>query len=420
MPQDRRHLACPGRWGSRCAAGARPREPVDAPPDAGHGRARDPAWSTRPPPGRPHELVHRVELLLDHWGGRAARGPAPGRARGPRPQGDGDAAAHRRAHRRAARRGRRGGRPPRPGPTRPSWTRRGCRPTPTTAWRRSRRRPALGRARRRPGSTTPADGSGRHPGAGQDRQRAGPGPRPPLAAPTPAGRRSPRWPRSTRAPCSPPAPGVPSLVARAPWLPAAPAAAPRRRRRLDRRGGRGRSGCSGSGAGRARPRPARRRAGGRRGEPSTPLLPPPVDHVLLQADLTAVAPGPLEDDLARDLAGAGPGRVARRRDRLPLHRALGPARLRRSAGRRSRCTRRSAGPPAPRCPSRLRYLVDDVARTFGTVRVGAVEAFLRSDDEAALAALRARPARRVAAAAPDRADRARQRHPGRRAAAAAA
>ena len=33
-----------------------------------------------------------------------------------------------------------------------------------------------------------------------------------------------------------------------------------------------------------------------------PLLPTPVDHVLLQADLTAVAPGPLEDGLARDLA----------------------------------------------------------------------------------------------------------------------
>ena len=31
------------------------------------------------------------------------------------------------------------------------------------------------------------------------------------------------------------------------------------------------------------------------------LLPEPVDHVLLQADLTAVAPGPLESQLARRL-----------------------------------------------------------------------------------------------------------------------
>ena len=38
-------------------------------------------------------------------------------------------------------------------------------------------------------------------------------------------------------------------------------------------------------------------------------------------------------------------------------------------------------------PQALSYLVDDVARRFGTLRVGAAEAFLRSDDEAALAAL---------------------------------
>ena len=38
-------------------------------------------------------------------------------------------------------------------------------------------------------------------------------------------------------------------------------------------------------------------------------------------------------------------------------------------------------------PQPLEFLVDDVARTFGTVRVGHAEAFLRADDEAALAAL---------------------------------
>ena len=32
------------------------------------------------------------------------------------------------------------------------------------------------------------------------------------------------------------------------------------------------------------------------------LLPAPVDHVLLQADLTAIAPGPLEHELAQQLA----------------------------------------------------------------------------------------------------------------------
>ncbi len=38
-------------------------------------------------------------------------------------------------------------------------------------------------------------------------------------------------------------------------------------------------------------------------------------------------------------------------------------------------------------PQPLTYLVDDTARTFGTVRVGHAEAFLRSDDETALAEL---------------------------------
>ncbi|MPY81405.1 MAG: DNA-binding protein, partial [Actinophytocola sp.] len=32
------------------------------------------------------------------------------------------------------------------------------------------------------------------------------------------------------------------------------------------------------------------------------VLPEPLDHVLLQADLTAVAPGPLRSDIARELA----------------------------------------------------------------------------------------------------------------------
>ena len=79
-----------------------------------------------------------------------------------------------------------------------------------------------------------------------------------------------------------------------------------------------------------------------------PLLPEPVDHVLLQADLTAVAPGPLEQDLARHLGGRR-HRVPRRRDRLPVHRGLGPARLRLGlvGGRGARLHRRR--PRGPRC-----------------------------------------------------------------------
>jgi hypothetical protein len=117
-----------------------------------------------------------------------------------------------------------------------------------------------------------------------------------------------------------------------------------------------------------------------------PWLPEPVEHVLLQADLTAVAPGPLTTDLARRLhlvaevesrGGATvyrftPGSVRRAFDAgwtaEELHGFL-------------------ASVSRTPVPQPLTYLVDDTARTFGTLRVGHAEAFLRSDDEAALTAL---------------------------------
>ena len=122
-----------------------------------------------------------------------------------------------------------------------------------------------------------------------------------------------------------------------------------------------------------------------------PLLPAPVDHVFIQGDLTAVAPGPLEDALARDLAAVAqvesrggatvyrftPASVRHAFDlgwsALEVHEAIGRAVA--EAGGRGEV------------PQALQYLVDDVARTFGRVRVGSVESFLRSDDETALAAL---------------------------------
>ncbi|MDN4173850.1 helicase C-terminal domain-containing protein [Nocardioides sp. SOB77] len=130
------------------------------------------------------------------------------------------------------------------------------------------------------------------------------------------------------------------------------------------------------------------------GEDSAPslaaLLPEPVDHVLLQADLTAVAPGPLESALARrlqvvaDVESRGgatvyrftPGSVRRALDSgwtaVELHDFVGSV---------------SRTP----VPQPLTYLVDDTARTYGAVRVGAVEAFLRSDDTSALTELEHHP-----------------------------
>ena len=118
----------------------------------------------------------------------------------------------------------------------------------------------------------------------------------------------------------------------------------------------------------------------------TPHLPHPVDHVLLQADLTAVAPGPLEAELARHPPPPRRRRVPGWRHRLPLH----PGSVRRAfdAGWSALEVHDFVGSVSRTpVPQPLTYLVDDVARTFGTVRVGQAESFLRADDESALTEL---------------------------------
>ncbi len=117
-----------------------------------------------------------------------------------------------------------------------------------------------------------------------------------------------------------------------------------------------------------------------------PLLPPTVDSVLLQADLTAVAPGPLDQELARRLAAVAViesrgGATVYRFTESSVRRAFDSGW---SAAEVHDFVASASRTPVPQA---LRYLVDDVSRRFGTIRAGAVEAFLRSDDEAALAAL---------------------------------
>jgi hypothetical protein len=116
------------------------------------------------------------------------------------------------------------------------------------------------------------------------------------------------------------------------------------------------------------------------------LLPAPVDHVLIQADLTAVAPGPLESALARQLqlvadvesrGGATVYRFTPGSVRRALDVGWSAAELHGFLDSVSRTP----------VPQPLSYLVDDTVRRFGTIRVGHAEAFLRSDDETALAEL---------------------------------
>jgi hypothetical protein len=114
-----------------------------------------------------------------------------------------------------------------------------------------------------------------------------------------------------------------------------------------------------------------------------PLLPEPVDHVLLQADLTAIAPGPLVTSLARELALVADvestgGATVYRFSPGSVRRALDVGRS--SAELVDLLTRHSATP----MPQPLAYLIEDVARKHGQLRVGTAASYVRCDDPVAL------------------------------------
>src|SRR3712207_8202311 len=109
------------------------------------------------------------------------------------------------------------------------------------------------------------------------------------------------------------------------------------------------------------------------------LLPDPVDHVLAQPDLSLVAPGPLVSELADTLAvvadvessgGATVFRVSESSVRRALDSGWSASDLHDFFARASRT-------PVPQA---LDFLIDDVARQHGRLRVGAIECCIRSDD----------------------------------------
>ncbi|MEV0713504.1 helicase-associated domain-containing protein [Asanoa sp. NPDC050611] len=114
------------------------------------------------------------------------------------------------------------------------------------------------------------------------------------------------------------------------------------------------------------------------------LLPAPVDHFLLQADLSVVVPGPPEPELSAELevvaepesaGGASVYRVTPEAVRHALDTGYAADDLHRLFRRRSRT-------PVPQA---LTYLIDDVARRHGGLRVGGAGSYLRSEDEALVA-----------------------------------
>lgn len=118
----------------------------------------------------------------------------------------------------------------------------------------------------------------------------------------------------------------------------------------------------------------------------TEALPVDVDHVLIQADLTIVAPGPLEASVARslrllaDVESRGHATVYRISEDS-IRRGLDAGWDAEAIHALLRDISRTP------VPQPLTYLIDDVARRHGAVRVGSALSYVRSDNGEALTAM---------------------------------
>ena len=120
------------------------------------------------------------------------------------------------------------------------------------------------------------------------------------------------------------------------------------------------------------------------------LLPKPVDHVLLQGDLTAVAPGALDAQVARELSSIADidstgGATVYRFSEGSIRRGIDAGF---SATDIHHFLSTHSTTPVPQA---LEYLVDDVARRHGSLRVGVASAYIRCDDETLLSTLLSEP-----------------------------
>lgn len=113
-------------------------------------------------------------------------------------------------------------------------------------------------------------------------------------------------------------------------------------------------------------------------------LPPPVDHILIQGDHTAIAPGPLTPALLREMMSMA---------KIESRGSATVFRFTQESIRHALDTGASAEEiqsflvktSKTEVPQSLVYLVNDVARKHGRLRVGGGLAYLRCDDENLLA-----------------------------------
>src|SRR6201993_3797670 len=116
----------------------------------------------------------------------------------------------------------------------------------------------------------------------------------------------------------------------------------------------------------------------------TRALPKSIDYFFVQADLTVVVPGPLQRDLAEELAAvatvesAGAAMVYRISEQSIRH-ALDIGKTRDSMHAFFANHSKTA------VPQGLTYLIDDVARRHGQLRIGMAASFVRCEDPALLA-----------------------------------
>ncbi|MGV9793255.1 helicase-associated domain-containing protein [Gordonia sp. NPDC003422] len=120
-------------------------------------------------------------------------------------------------------------------------------------------------------------------------------------------------------------------------------------------------------------------------------LPEPVDHFLTQADLTLTVPGPMTPELAEqvelvaDLESGGAASVYRVSEES-VRRALDAGRS--SSELVAMFTTHSRTP----VPQSLTYLIEDVGRKHGQLRVGIASSFIRCEDATTMAAVLRSPA----------------------------
>lgn len=113
-------------------------------------------------------------------------------------------------------------------------------------------------------------------------------------------------------------------------------------------------------------------------------LPKPVDHILIQSDHTAIAPGPLEHEIAQELAilaeiESRGGATVYRFSEATIRRGLDHGR---TGDEIKSFLKKTSKTPMPQP---LEYLIADVSKKHGKLRVGNTSSFIRCEDSALIA-----------------------------------